>query len=56
MYRCTWKQVPSEVRGSISLGAGDTHNCELLDSKDAGDPETDSSECPRTPVFNQYGV
>lgn len=56
MYRCTWKQVPSEVRGSVSLGAGDTHSCELHDSKDAGDSETVSSECPRTPVFNQYDV
>ena len=46
----------SEVRGSVSLGAGDTHSCELHDSKDAGDPETVSSECPRTPLFNQYGV
>ena len=56
VYRGTWKQVPSEVRGSVSLGAGDTHSCELHDSKDAGDPETVSSECPRPPLFNQYGV
>ena len=48
--------MSSEVRGSIPLRAGDTHSCELHDSKDAGDPETVRSDCPMIPVFNQYGI